>query len=174
MGIEQLSKLNRVISLWTHYKPLPRYCLVINMLYMESFFLIMQKKKIHKHQMIGKPEFAWLVIYVNSVSPRHRYIQALQRLLLQSKQTIIYGPWPFQIRAVWRFISLKNRGMNSDQDFHLKTNTILLTEANALLKTDFGVMVLWKYINFKDITAKNTDRSAHNIYWLNFFSHQKW
>lgn len=38
--------------------------------------------------------------------------------------------------------SLKNRGMNSDQDFHLKTNTILLTEANALLKTDFGVMVL--------------------------------
>lgn len=61
--------------------------------------------------------------------------------------------------------------MNSDQDFHLKTNTILLTEANALLKTDFGVMVLWKYINFKDITAKNTDRSAHNIYWLNFFVH---
>lgn len=61
--------------------------------------------------------------------------------------------------------------MNSDQDFHLKTNTILLTEANALLKTDFGVMVLWKYINFKDIIAKNTDRSAHNIYWLNIFVH---
>lgn len=33
---------------------------------------------------------------------------------------------------LWRI-----EGLNSDQDFHLKTNISLLTEANALLKTDF-------------------------------------
>lgn len=44
MGISQLSKLNRVISLWTHYMPLPRYWQLINMLFVESFFLIMQGK----------------------------------------------------------------------------------------------------------------------------------
>lgn len=46
---------------------------------------------------------------------------------------------------------------------------ILFIEVNVLLKIDFEVMVLWKYINFKDIIVKNIDRFVYNIYWFNFF-----